>query len=451
MPSITFYGATEEVTGSCYLIRGKKITILVDCGLFQGERFARAKNYESLPFGCGEVDHVLLTHAHVDHAGRLPKICLEGFVGKIYATAPTLELTKYLWQDALEIMDIEYQETGRLPLYAAKDAKNAEKFFKPVEYGKKIFLSDTDYAIFYDAGHILGSSFIELVIDGKRIVFSGDIGNVHPPIIRETEKLPENIDLLLCESTYGNRLHEPPGERRRLLEKTVAQTIKQKGVLLIPAFAVERTQEILYEFNRMVNAGLIPTVPIFLDSPLAIKITEVFKKDLGFYNHDDQLIAGEGDHDLFNFPGLRLTQTRLKSKDINSVRPPKIIIAGNGMMNGGRIVYHLERYLPNHNNTLLIIGYQAANTTGRKILEGHKWIPLFTRSIPVRARVQAIGGFSAHADQKKLLSWIGSAKNLKRICLVHGDAENMVAFSATIAKSLKIPTLIPKYGSGVEI
>src|SRR3989344_8143714 len=187
MPSITFYGATREVTGSCYLVRGKNITVLVDCGLFQGERFARQRNYEPLPFGCGEIDHVLITHAHLDHTGRIPKICLDGFTGNIYGTSPTLELTKYLWQDALEVMDIEYQETGRLPLYKARDTKKAEGFFKAASYGKKIFLSDTDYAIFYDAGHILGSSFIELVIDGKRIVFSGDIGNVHPPIIRETE------------------------------------------------------------------------------------------------------------------------------------------------------------------------------------------------------------------------------------------------------------------------
>ena len=450
MPSITFYGATEEVTGSCYLVRGEKTTVLVDCGLFQGERFARQKNYEPLPFGCGEVDHVLITHAHLDHTGRIPKICLDGFTGNIYGTSPTLELTKYLWQDALEVMDIEYQETGRLPLYTARDTKKAEGFFKAASYGKKIFLSDTDYAIFYDAGHILGSSFIELVIDGKRIVFSGDIGNVPPPIIRETEKLPADIDLLLCESTYGNRLHEPPGERRKLLEKTVIETIKQKGVLLIPTFAVERTQEVLYEFNRMVNTGQIPAVPIFLDSPLAIKITEVFKKDLGFYNHDDQALASSGDHDLFNFPGLRLTQTRQKSKEINSVRAPKIIIAGNGMMNGGRIIYHLERYLPDQRNTLLIIGYQAYGTLGRKILEGHKWIPLFTRSVPVRAKIQAIGGFSAHADQKKLLSWIGSAKQLKRICLVHGDPDNMRQFALKL-KNSKIPAVIPKYGETINI
>lgn len=450
MPSITFYGATEEVTGSCYLVHGEKTTVLVDCGLFQGERFARAKNYEPLPFGCGEVDYVLLTHAHIDHTGRLPKICLEGFTGKIYATSPTLELTKHLWQDALEIMDIEYQETGRLPLYVPRDIKNAEKFFSSVKYGERVFLSDTDYAIFHDAGHILGSAFIELVVDGKRIIFSGDVGNVHPPIIRETEKLPDNIDLLVCESTYGNRIHETPAERMAVLEKTVAEAIKQKGVLLIPAFAVERTQEILYELNRLINSGAIPAVPIFLDSPLAIRVTEVFKKNPGFYNHNDQMLAA-ADHDLFNFPGLRLTQTRQKSKEINSIRLPKIIIAGNGMMNGGRIIYHLERYLPDPKNTLLIIGYQAAGTTGRKIMEGHKWIPLFTRSIPVRARVQAIGGFSAHADQVKLLSWIGETQKLKQICLVHGDVENMKVFAQELTRHTKIPVSMPKYKETITI
>ncbi|OGE84481.1 MAG: hypothetical protein A2846_01035 [Candidatus Doudnabacteria bacterium RIFCSPHIGHO2_01_FULL_49_9] len=450
MPSITFYGATGEVTGSCYLVRGKNITVLVDCGLFQGERFARQRNYEPLPFGCGEIDQVLLTHAHLDHTGRLPKMCAEGFTGKIYATEPTLELISYLWEDALEVMEIEYQETGRAPLYSAEALKRVEKFFQGVGYGQKITFPSGDWAIFHDSGHILGAAFIELVIDGKRMIFSGDIGNEHPPIIRETQNLPADIDLLICESTYGNRLHETPKERTLLFEQTVQQTIKRGGTLLIPAFAVERTQEILYELNRMTKAGMIPAVPTFLDSPLAIKITGIFREHPEFFNRKFQELL-KTDRDLFNFPGLRLTPTRHKSREINRIPSPKIIIAGSGMMNGGRIMYHLERYLPDPKNTLLIIGYQAAYTPGRKILEGHKWVGLLNRSVPVRARIMAIGGFSAHGDQKKLLSWIKQSQGIAQICLVHGEEENMMVFSEKITAVSQIPVRIPKYGETINL
>lgn len=449
MPSITFFGATEEVTGSCYLVRGKQVTILVDCGLFQGERFARARNYEPLPFGCGDIDHVLITHAHLDHTGRLPKMCAEGFTGKIFATKPTLELMTYLWEDALEIMEIEYQETGRLPLYGSEAMARVEKFFEGVDYGQKVQLSPSDYAIFHDSGHILGASFIELVIDGERIIFSGDIGNVHPPIIRETEKLPPQVDLLICESTYGNRLHEAPEERVAIFEQTAKETIARMGTLLIPAFAVERTQEILYQLHEMIKAGRIPAVPIFLDSPLAIKVTKIFRNHTEFFNNDDWL-QQKKDHDLFNFPGLRLTPTREKSREINRIPAPKVIIAGSGMMNGGRIMYHLERYLPDPNNTLLIIGYQAKHTPGRHILSGQKWVQLLNKSVPVRAKVVAIGGFSAHADQAKLLSWVRQAKHIGKICLVHGDEESMAEFAAELQKQ-KLQAVIPKYGETISL
>ena len=447
MPTITFYGAAGEVTGSCYLIRGEKIAVLVDCGMFQGQRFAHEKNYKPLPFKSKEIDFVLLTHAHLDHTGRLPKMHLEDFSGNVYGTRPTLELTRCLWDDALEIMEIEYQETGRQPLYGKSEINSAAKFFTGVDYGEKIMLSETDYAVFHDAGHILGSAFIELVVDGKRLVFSGDIGNANPPLVQETEALPANLDLLVCESTYGNRIHEQQAERVQILTAEIKQTIAEGGVMLIPAFAVERTQELLHLLHELNERGQIPTVPIFLDSPLAIQVTKVFREHPQFYNHSHRLLKN---HDLFNFPGLRLAETRQKSKNINHVRAPKIIIAGSGMMNGGRIIYHLERYLPDPHSTLLIIGYQAAGTLGRKILNGHKWIPLFNKSVPVRARVKAIGGFSAHPDQNKLLSWIKTAKNLSEVCLVHGDLENIQEF-AEILQANKIRTVIPKYKQTLNI
>ena len=448
--TITFYGAAEEVTGSCFLVRGSTVTILIDCGLFQGERFANEKNYEPLPFACGEIDYILVTHAHLDHTGRIPKLCLEGFKGNVFATKPTLELTQLLWEDAMEVMEIEYQETGQLPLYSQKETENAAKYFTGVEYGEKIFFPGKDYAVFHDAGHILGSAFLELFIDGKKIVFSGDVGNIHPPIIRETENLPQDVEFLVCESTYGNRFHEPEQERHDLLLSAVKETIARNGTLLIPAFAVERTQEILYEFDTLMNRRIIPAVPIYLDSPLAIKVTNIFRNYPNFYNQEDLLVQKSGD-DLFNFPGLRLATTREQSKKIKHVPPPKIIIAGSGMMNGGRIIYHLENYLTDSKNTILIIGYQASGTLGKKILDGERWVPIFHKSVKVNAHVHAIGAYSAHADQKKLLSWIENAKNLKNMALVHGDLEGMQGLAAKIQTQTKIKVHIPKYQQTLEI
>lgn len=450
MPKVTFYGASQEVTGSCFLVKGEKTTVLVDCGLFQGSRFASDKNYEPLPFACGQLDQILVTHAHLDHTGRLPKVCLEGFVGKIYATKPTLKMVNHLWEDALEIMEIDYEERGRLPLYTPEQTEAAIKHFVGLSYNEKVRLSASDYAIFHDAGHILGSAFIELVIDRARMVFSGDVGNVNPPIINETVPLPADVDLLVCESTYGNRVHEPAAERQRALLAMVKETLERGGTLLIPAFAIERTQELLYFLHALIEEGQIPGIPIYLDSPLAIKITGVFKQFPEFYNPGDKLVQEHKGH-LFNFPHLRIAQTRNDSKAIKRVDEPKIIIAGSGMMNGGRMVYHLQHYLPDEKNTLFIVGYQAKGTLGRQLLDGADRVRIFKTDVPVKAHTHAIGAFSAHADQKKLLNWMGAAKNLKRVALVHGDDEVMPVFAEAIKSQLKIPVQIPKIGSSIQI
>jgi len=450
LPKITFYGASREVTGSCFLIEGEKIKILVDCGLFQGGKFAEDKNQDPLPFACGEIDHVLVTHAHLDHTGRLPTLCMQGFTGKIFATKPTFDMVEFLWQDAAEIMDIEYKETGRLPLYSPEQAKKTLRFFKGVNYSEKIKLSDTDYAIFHDAGHILGSAFIELMIDGKRLVFSGDVGNRKPSIISETEKLPQDIDLLVCESTYGNREHEGPAEREKALFAMIKETLDRKGTLMIPAFAIERTQEILYILNNLVEEHKIPQIPIYLDSPLGIEITSVFRKYPEFFNEHDELMQKSTDG-LFRFPGLKFTKTRNQSKQINQDRSPKVIIAGSGMMNGGRISFHLQRYLGRARNALFIVGYQVKGTLGRKILDGAKEVRIHRSTVPVKARVYAIGAYSAHADQKKLLEWMGASPNLKQVALIHGEEEQMEAFTAKIKETLHIPVTAPEYKSSITI
>jgi len=450
MLKITFYGAAKEVTGSCFLVEGEKIKLLVDCGLFQGGKFASRKNYDPLPFACGEIKNVLVTHAHLDHTGRLPSLCMEGFRGKIYATAPTLDMIKFLWADAADIMEIDYAETGKLPLYSPAQAKKAMKYFQGVKYGEKIALAENDYAVFHDAGHILGSASIELVIDNKRIVFSGDVGNTNPPIINETEKLPADIDLLVCESTYGNRKHESKTAREKAMFGMVKETLGRGGTLLIPAFSIERTQELLYILNNLVEEKKIPFIPIFLDSPLGIEITSVFRNHPEFFNEKDKLLQ-QGSDGLFTFPGLTFTKTRKQSKQINKNHSPKIIIAGGGMMNGGRITFHLQRYLGDRRNTLFIVGYQARGTLGRKLLDGAKQVRINRSTVRVKAHVHAIGAYSAHADQNKLLAWMKQAKGLKKVALVHGEADQMAKFSKKIEAELNLSALTPNYKSSITL
>ncbi len=449
---LTFCGASHEVTGSCYLleINGKKI--VVDCGMFQGSDFSEGKNYEDFPFDPKEIHAVLITHAHLDHVGRLPKLVKDGFGGKIYGTAGTLELGELVLHDAWSVMAYEEQKFQKPVLYSEQDIANTAALFHPIKYHETIDLGGEITAEFRDAGHIFGASFIIVRGEGKTIGFSGDVGNVHVPILKDTESLPE-LDVLLVESTYGDRIHEDAETRTEIIARLIEEAAKRGGTIMIPAFSIERTQEFLYELHKLQeHEHRLPEMPIFLDSPLAIKATEVFKRHHEYYDAEAAKEIVQGD-DFLNFPQLKVTLTRDDSKTINSVPGPKMVIAGAGMMNGGRILHHAMRYLSDPNSTLIIVGYQAHGTLGRKLYEGATSVKIHGEEIPVRCTIKAIGGLSAHADQKKLLAWVGSGPNgaPKKVFCIHGEEHAATELAHRLRDQYNIETFVPEYGESVEL
>lgn len=425
---LSFFGAAGEVTGSCSLLETGGQKILIDCGMFQGSDFNEGKNRDPLPFDPKSLHAVIVTHAHLDHVGRLPLLVKGGFTGFFYATPATIELAELILRDAYEIMHYNNIKFGAPILYDENDVGAVMDQFKFMDYYEEKNLSlNKSHPIkvkFFDAGHIFGSVFALIESEGKKIVFSGDIGNVQVPILRETDSLPTDLDLLVCESTYGDRLHESHATRQEIIENMVLAAIGRGGVLMIPSFSLERTQELIYDLHDLIDRKhKIPKVPIFLDSPLAIGATRVYRKYPEYYDEDAIQLIKEGDN-MFDFPGLVECGSKDESKKINQVPSPKIVIAGAGMMNGGRILHHALRYLSDERSTLLIIGYQAHGTLGRRILEGQSPVTVLREMIPVRCQVKAIGALSAHGDQDKLTEWIynkGSAA--KQIFLNHGEPE----------------------------
>jgi len=436
---ISFHGAAREVTGSCNLLETKDKKILIDCGMFQGGEFNEEKNHEEFDFDPKTLSCVILTHAHLDHVGRLPLLIKNGYGGFIYATPATIDLAELILEDALHVMKYNSIKTGSQVLYDETDVAGVMQQFKPIEYHKEDELVPGVKVKFYDAGHIFGAAFVEINVDGKKIVFSGDIGNINVPILKDTEPMPENVDLVLCESTYGDRIHENPKERESIIQEKVEQALSAGGVLMIPAFSLERTQELLYHLNDLIDRQhKLPRVPIYLDSPLAIKATEVYRKFPEYYDKDAKKLY-LADDDLFQFPGLKMTMTREESMQINRTTGPKIIIAGSGMMNGGRIVHHALRYLSKKENTLLIVGYQAYGTLGRDILEGKSPVTIMNERVKVNCNVKAIGALSAHGDQNKMVDWISSGKTMpKKVILNHGEPMACDALEKRLKKDLKV-------------
>jgi len=456
--NITFYGAAREVTGSCELLETGQQKILIDCGMFQGSDFNEGKNSDPLPFDPKSLSAVIVTHAHLDHVGRLPILVKGGYTGHFYATPATIELAQLILEDALEVMTYNHRKFESPILYDTTDIAGVMQSFKPVDYYTPVILSgaknldpsaspqDDKNGVtfkFYEAGHIFGSVFVEILVEGKKVIFSGDIGNVDVPILRDTDKLPAGVDALVCESTYGDRLHEKETERRQILEDVITEGIKRGGIVMIPSFSLERTQELLYDLNELIERQhRLPRVPIFLDSPLAIGATKVYRKYTQYYDDEAEKLLKSGD-DLFQFPGLTMTLTKEESKKINFVPGAKIIIAGAGMMNGGRIVHHALRYLSDANNTLLIIGYQAHGTLGRQILDGVTPVTIMGERVAVRARVKAVGAFSAHGDQEKLMDWIGGGETLpKKVYLNHGEPLASDALQKRLTDELGVKTTV---------
>jgi len=462
-----FFGGAKTVSGNSYLLETESKNILIDCGMFQGPRELEEKNFQPFPFDPSKIDFVIITHSHLDHIGRLPLLVNGGFKGKIFATPPTIDFTHLLLDDTQKVLKEKSRKAGAIPLFGGNEIDQIMSFFEPVKYHEPMELAPGISFEFFEAGHILGSAFIKLKIKslprkseatlrGEKLkverttVFSGDLGNSPVQILRSLEAVDE-ADYVLIESTYGDRLHEKNEEAREIIEDMVEETIVKKGVLMIPSFAMERAQQLLYHLNNLVEQKKIPLIPVFFDSPLAINITKIYEKYIDYFNKDAAGLIKSGD-DIFKFPGLRFTSSVKESKEINDIAPPKIIIAGSGMSQGGRIIHHEARYLQDKRNIIFIVAYQAQGTLGRKIFEGAKEVEINEQIIPVRARVKAIGGYSAHADQKGLLDWLGNiGKPIKKVFVVHGEEKPAGALAQIIKDKMGIDAQVPNFGQVIEL
>lgn len=426
---IQFLGAAGEVTGSCYHLEHDGMEFLVDCGMFQGSRELERKNHEHWPFDPSRVQFVLLTHAHFDHTGRLPKLYHDGFRGKIYATSPTAELAQFILADAADIQFHRAKEHHDQPLYTLNEVKALNSLYQPVVYDEPVHLGADMSALFRDAGHILGSAIIELTNGSQKLVFSGDLGNDPVPLMHTPETV-SSANTLFVESTYGDRLH-PKQDRVEALKTAIHDAVERKGTLVIPAFAVERTQELLYHLNEMHETKSIPDIPIFVDSPLAIEVTGVFRRYATLFDGASQVHINHGD-DIFGFPHLKFSTTVEESKAINFVPAPKVVIAGSGMMNGGRILHHLVHYAPLESTIICVVGFQVPGTLGRLLLDGEREVHIMHQQISVKAEIRNIPAFSAHADQAQLLNWINHFKQLQSVYIIHGEDEPRHVLAAKI-------------------
>ncbi|MBI2038842.1 MAG: MBL fold metallo-hydrolase [Candidatus Niyogibacteria bacterium] len=438
--TLSFFGAAQEVTGACYLLETPSAKILVDCGLFQCPGVCEEKNFEPFRFSPSEIDAVFVTHAHIDHTGRLPKLVKDGFRGVIYSTPATKELARLMLEDSLGLMEREKKHEARELLFAKEDLDRTFEFWKDLEYHEKLPIKDAAVRLL-DAGHILGSSMVRIETGGEVIVLTGDLGNPPTPLLRPTEAVTD-ATYLVIESTYGNKAHEDRENRRLKIERIIEDTVKKGGVLMIPAFSMERTQELLFEMDRLVEEGRIPQIPVFVDSPLAIRATEVYRNYERYYNQEAHHILKSGD-EVFKFPRLKFTPTAEESK---------AVIAGSGMSTGGRILHHEKRYLSDPNSALLLIGYQAAGSRGRQLQDGAKSVRIFGETVPVRARVETIQGYSAHPDRDGLVEFVQrSADTLKKVFAVQGEPASALFLVQRLRDYLGIDARAPRYGESFEL
>lgn len=465
---LTFWGAAQTVTGSMHLLTVNGYHILLDCGLFQGRR---AESYErnlNFPFPADSIHAVVLSHAHIDHAGNIPNLIRQGFEGAVYATPATRDLCAAMLVDSghLHEQDVAYVNKKRarqgeppvIPLYTAEQAAAAMRFFVALPYGRPFAIAPGVRLTFHDAGHILGSAIVALDLsEGNRqcrLVFSGDLGRPGMPILRDPEFL-DTADVLVMESTYGDREHEPEVEAEQRLRDLVVETARRGGKLLIPAFAVGRTQELVYALHRLSDAHQIPALPIFVDSPLAVDVTTVFRLHPDCYDEETRrFIAQDREHPHpFGFDRLTYVRDVESSKALNVLSEPAIIIAGSGMCEGGRILHHLKNNIEDPRTCVLFVGFQAQNTLGRRLRDGEHRVRIFGEPYTVRARVEAIDGFSAHADRRGLLAWAaGFAKaRLRHIALVHGEPEPAAALARDLLAAGHRRVSIPTRGETLEL
>ena len=445
------FGGVGQVTGANFLLQSDDIKIMVDCGLIQGPWQVMKHNSDDFGFNPADIDVLFITHAHMDHIGRVPRMVEQGFSGVIYSTPETKEIAAIMFEDALKIMSYEQKKYGTKPLYGAEAPTRALNLWKGVEYHNPLQVGPYT-AELRDAGHILGSSMITFTPagGGESITFTGDLGNSPTPLLRPTEDLPES-KYLVMESVYGDRNHDPKDLRDKKLRDTIQETLHRGGTVLIPAFSLERTQVILYEINNLVEEGKIDSVPVFLDSPLAIKVTDIYQRHKHHFN-DAVKAEIKGGDDIFDFPRLKIIKDVRESGEIKRTKGSKIIIAGSGMSAGGRIQSHEKEYLPDEKNTLILVGYQSAGTLGRRIQEGEKKIKIDDVYIKVRANVVNVLGYSSHKDSDGLVDFVGKGgEKLKRVFVVMGEPKSSLFLAQRIQDEYDIDAIFPEKGKVYEI
>lgn len=453
--TIKFLGGAGSVTGSRYLIDIGRFEFLVDCGLFQGRRELRERNWDKFPMPLDEMEAIVLTHAHLDHIGSLPRVVKQGFKGPIYCTEATAELAKILLLDSGKLQEEEAEYAKKKgysrhndpqPLYTQEDAEAVFPMFVPIPFGKAFSIHDSVDVTFYHAGHILGASIVKIKIKGesqtKTLVFSGDLGRYHDPILFPPTLIPK-ADAIWIESTYGDRI-QPPVKPSEELASAILDTFDRGGLVIIPAFSVGRTQLVMYFLFQLMEKGKIPKVPIFLDSPMAINATKLYQD---FYkDHKLNAVLDEPDYNPFKHPQLHYYQKQEQSKTLNDFRGNAIILSASGMATGGRVVHHLYNRLPYKQNGVIFVGYQAEGTRGRRLVDGEPQIQIYGNSVPVKAKIYSINGLSAHADQDELIEWAeGFTEKPKLAFVIHGEKEASAVLAKKLHDELGWNTIIPNY------
>lgn len=459
---VQFLGAVRTVTGSMHLVTANDTRILLDCGLFQGKRQESFERNRNLPFDARTVHLLLLSHAHIDHSGNIPTLVKSGFQGPIYTTPATRDLCAAMLRDSAHIQEEDARYVNKKqarkgeplvePLYTVADATESLKNFISVGYNRPLPIAPGVTLTFYDAGHILGSALVVLDIEEggekKRLVFSGDLGRKNMPILRDPQPV-ENADYFIIESTYGDRLHDPIETTDKALQEVVVDTYRRGGKLIVPAFSVGRTQELVYALHRLTESRDIPSLPIFVDSPLSANVTEVFRLHPECYDQElSQFIARDDHRDPFGFHRLTYIRTVEESKELNFLREPAVIISASGMCEAGRILHHLKNNIEDPRNTVLIVGWQAPDTLGRRLVEHQSTVRIFGEAYTVRARVETINGYSAHADRTELLDYARQSglDRLKKAFVVHGEEASSLALAEGLRDLGVGQTLVPKVG-----